>query len=77
MAIGGIVAWRQTRRENDPVAAASDTWRDTSLDDWREERDAAIELERQERLANPVVNERTATGKDETAEKKRHQRLGG
>ena len=77
MAIGGVVAWRQARRGNDPVAAPSRPWRDSSLDDWRQERDEVLDLERQERLANAVSQERTATGKDETSEKKRHQRMGG
>ena len=79
MAIGGVVAWRQARRGNEPVGAGSRNgpWRDSSLDDWRQERDEALDLERQERLANAVSQERTATGKDETSEKKRHQRMGG
>lgn len=54
-------------------------WRDTSLDDWRQERDARVEAERQARLANPPKAgdaPETATGGDDT-QTRRHQRIGG
>lgn len=44
MAIGGLLAWRKTmksaRDEEKPG------WRDTSLDDWRHQREAELEAER-------------------------------
>ena len=54
-------------------------WRDTSLDDWREQRDAEVEAERQARLKNPPKADdapETATGGDDT-QTRRHQRIGG
>ncbi len=77
MAIGGIVAWRQSKRGNDPVAVAADTWRDTSLDDWRRERDEQVELEREMRVANPGPSDTAASGKEESVEKKQQHRIGG
>lgn len=54
-------------------------WRDTSLDDWRRERDAKVEAERQARLASPPKQTsapETATGADDT-QTRHHQRIGG
>lgn len=48
LGVGGLAAWRATRHRQD----AEDTrpaWRDTSLDDWREERERRIEEERASR----------------------------
>jgi hypothetical protein len=77
MAIGGIVAWRQAKHGNDPVASAQEQWKDTSLDDWRKEREAQVERERQERLAGATgAQEHEGTARTES-EQQRHQRLGG
>ncbi len=48
MGIGGIAAWRATRKHQD-VEETRPAWRDTSLDDWREERERRIEEERSSR----------------------------
>jgi hypothetical protein len=80
MAIGGILAWRATRRQHvsEEREMTSPAWRDTSLDDWRRERDQQAELERQQREAG-VGREGLSEGQEREADtqKKTHTRLGG
>ncbi len=72
MAIGGIAAWRLTKkeakRESEPAQ-----WRDDSLDDWMKERDAKVEERRQARLDGKDL---TGAGSEEEVTV-RHQRIGG
>ncbi len=76
--VGGIAAWRVTRSEqarSDP-ATFQPAWRDESMDDWRKERDAAAEAERQQRTQG-VAGEFSTGRAEEQAVEKREQRLGG
>lgn len=75
MAIGGVMAWRISKRESAPNAETAN-WRDDSLDDWRKERDATIEEERVARLTETSSRTHEGSGGEET-EKKRIQRIGG
>lgn len=73
MVVGFIAAWKMPKREG--RRDQGQTWRDTSLDDWRKERDAALEAERQQRIdAGPALHDNTGA---EASEPVRHQRLGG
>ena len=47
LAISGIIAWRASKRED--ANEEKPAWRDNSLDDWRKERDAQLEAEREAR----------------------------
>lgn len=73
LAVGGIAAWRMSKRERS-LDETGPKWRDDSLDDWRKERDAAAEERRTMRADEP--EELTGRG-EEQAETKRHQRIGG
>ncbi|MBI2767474.1 MAG: hypothetical protein HYX53_16385 [Chloroflexi bacterium] len=75
MAVGAVMAWRISKRENVRDSKPSE-WKDDSLDDWRRQRDAAIEAERQARLANPGATHEGGE-RDAEGDVKRHQRLGG
>jgi len=80
MAIGGILAWRATRKQN--VAAeretASPAWRDTSLDDWRRERDAQAEEERLRRESGATRDGLSeGQAKEADTQKQTHSRMGG
>lgn len=72
MLISGIAAWRMAKKDN--TKPETPQWRDDSLDDWRRERDAQIELERAQRPRES----RLKTGQEEQTEtQKKHQRIGG
>ncbi|MCA9843281.1 MAG: hypothetical protein KC482_09330 [Dehalococcoidia bacterium] len=75
--VGGIAAWRISRKEGSFEAPEKPAWRDDSLDDWRRERDAQLEQERLQRLE--ATNERLRTGQEEEQDTQRttHTRLGG
>ncbi len=74
MAVGGFAAWRMNRHV-DEREAEKPQWRDTSLDDWRKQRDAETEVERTTRVQQgPALQ---AGGGEEQPETKRHQRIGG
>jgi len=73
MAVGAIAAWRMTRKEN-TTSIEQPAWRDTSLDDWRKERDAEADSVRAARLEGEPHEGAAAEEKSET---KRHQRIGG
>ena len=74
MAIGAVLAWRMTKREN-KADAEQPLWRDDSLDDWRKERDAEVETERLQRVQE--AKQHGGAAAEEQSEKKRHQRIGG
>ncbi|MEO6398881.1 MAG: hypothetical protein ABIP13_10480 [Tepidiformaceae bacterium] len=74
MVVGAVMAWRMTKREN-KAEAEQPGWRDDSLDDWRKERDAEIEVERLQRIQE--AKQHGAAASEEQSEKKRHQRIGG
>jgi hypothetical protein len=74
MGAGAVAAWMQTRK-GDARPAVKPEWRDTSLDDWRQERDAAAEAERLQRASDERAG--TATGDEARQERETHQRLGG
>ncbi|MCZ2108450.1 MAG: hypothetical protein LC118_02570 [Dehalococcoidia bacterium] len=73
MAIGGIAAWRASKREN-TVEPEKPGWRDTSLDDWRKEREQQAEQERSVRASQP---EQLSGQAEEQNVEKKHQRIGG
>ncbi len=73
MLIGGIAAWRVSRKENVTIVEPT-AWRDDSLDDWRKERDAEAERIRIEREQSATHEGGAAEEKAETV---RHQRIGG
>ncbi len=73
MAIGGIAAWRASKKE-DTVETDKPAWRDTSLDDCRKEREQQAEQERTVRASQP--EHLTGQAEEQNVEKK-HQRIGG
>jgi hypothetical protein len=77
MVFGVVAAWRMSKKDNDPESKPAE-WRDTSLDDWRRERDEQAIAERQTRSTKTKTgaHETTGSGGDE-GETKRHQRIGG
>jgi hypothetical protein len=74
MVFGAIAAWRlmkhEERREQESIP-----WRDTSLDDWRRERDARAEVERTARISDESALREGST--EEREDTRRHQRIGG
>ena len=71
MLVGGIAAWRALKAEDEREDQLG--WKDTSLDDWRRERDAEIEEAREQRLSESFESKQ-----EEIAEaEKRQQRIGG
>lgn len=74
MAVGAVMAWRMTKREN-KAESEQPLWRDDSLDDWRKERAAEIDAERLQRVQQSSQHGSAAA--EEQSEKKRHQRIGG
>ena len=77
MAIGGIAAWRLTKkeakRESEPAQ-----WRDDSLDEWMKERDAKVDATRQARLSGKDLSGKDLSGAGSEEEVTvRHQRIGG
>jgi hypothetical protein len=73
MGVGGIAAWRMTKKQ-DQVSTEKPAWRDDSLDQWRKDRDVEVEKERIARV-NSDLHEGAAA--EEKAETVRHQRIGG
>jgi hypothetical protein len=72
MIVSGVAAWRMSKKEN--TKPETPQWRDDSLDDWRKERDAQMEIERAQRPRESLLK----TGQEEQTETtKKHQRLGG
>ena len=80
LSIGGVAAWMVSRKSARFDAPETKTWRDDSLDDWRREREAQAEAEREQRTATPATPEtHLSTGQEEQQETQRttHTRLGG
>ena len=78
MAIGGVFAWLVTRKGDKEREDPQNQWRDTSLDDWRRERDALAEEERLRResgASRDGLSEGQA--KEADTQKKTHTRMGG
>jgi hypothetical protein len=74
LGIGGVAAWRASKRTEEQDRERAAAWRDDSLDDWRKERETMAEEERARRAAEA----QTHTGSTrEGDEKKQHQRIGG
>ena len=74
MFVGGIAAWRMSKKQVEEAEKPT-AWRDDSLDDWRNERDAEAEAARATR---PAELRETVTGSEEQQETtKKHQRIGG
>jgi hypothetical protein len=77
LAVGGLIAWRAIRAQQEREAQPA-TWRDDSLDDWRRERDRAIEAEREQRQQRPPGEVHPASESREGDQgRKTHTRLGG
>ena len=77
MAIGGIAAWRMSKKENSTSASTeTSTWRDDSLDDWRRQRAAAADEHRIAR-EQETRESHAGAGNEEQVETVRHQRIGG
>jgi len=75
MAVGGIAAWRMSKKENSTFVEKA-AWRDDSLDDWRKQRDAEADQERVTRASTEgTLHEGGAA--EEKSETQRHQRIGG
>lgn len=77
LAAGGIAAWLVSRKNASFDPPEKKQWKDDSLDDWRREREAALEAERQQRTAS--AGDHLSTGQEEQQEtqQKTHTRLGG
>ncbi|MGK2966513.1 MAG: hypothetical protein ACSLFM_13050 [Tepidiformaceae bacterium] len=76
MAFGAVAAWMMTKDREKRDAEAPAKWRDDSLDDWRQERDAAYLSEREQRAATPKAGLK-AGAEEEVEETQKHQRIGG
>lgn len=75
LGIGGVAAWRASKRTEEQDRERAAAWRDDSLDDWRKERERMAEEERARRA---TAETETHTGSTrEGDEKKQHQRIGG
>ena len=75
MVVGTIAAWKMPKREGRRRDSDAE-WRDTSLDDWRKERDAAADAEREARQSAAPSGVHPSSERN-VDEKKRHQRIGG
>lgn len=74
LGMGGVAAWRASKRSEERERERAAAWRDDSLDEWRRERERIAEEERARRAA--AAETRTG-GTEERDEKKQHQRIGG
>ena len=78
MAIGGILAWRVSKKGDQQREDPQNQWRDTSLDDWRRERDAQAEEERLRRESGPSRDGFSeGQAKEADTQKQTHSRMGG
>lgn len=73
MIAGAIAAWRLLKQEEERDKQPG--WKDTSLDDWRRERDAEVEVERAGRVSEAQELQDNAIA--ESKEAHRQQRIGG
>jgi hypothetical protein len=78
LSIGGVAAWLVSRKSAGFDAPEKKAWRDDSLDDWRREREARAEADRQQRTTDGAESH-LSTGQEEQQETQRttHTRLGG
>ncbi len=76
LGMGGVAAWRASRRSDAQEKERATAWRDDSLDDWRKERERMAEEERARR-ATEEESQTHAGSTREGDEKKQHQRIGG
>lgn len=76
LGMGGVAAWRASRRSDEQERERAAAWRDDSLDDWRKEREAMAEEERARRAAGEEAQTHAGSTR-EGDEKKQHQRIGG
>lgn len=74
LGMGGVAAWRASKRSDERERERAAAWRDDSLDEWRRERERIAEEERARRAA--AAETRTGST-EERDEKKQHQRIGG
>lgn len=74
MGVGGVAAWRMSKKQDSTSTIDKPQWRDTSLDDWRKERDAEAETVR---IARANADTHAGAAAEEKAETVRHQRIGG
>ena len=76
MFVGGIYAWKLSKRENTAKPEKA-LWRDDSLDEWRTTREAEINEVRATRaeLAEKGIFEGGSTG--DAGDTRRQQRIGG
>lgn len=74
LGIGGTVAFLATRRREEQDREHAAAWRDTSLDDWRRERER---IAAEERALRAATSETQSGSTQERDEKKQHQRIGG
>jgi hypothetical protein len=75
LGIGGVAAWRASRRSDEESRERAAAWRDDSLDDWRKERERMAEEERARRATEESQTHAGSTREGD--EKKQHQRIGG
>lgn len=75
LGMGGVAAWRASKRTEERERERAAAWRDDSLDEWRRERERIAEEERARRAAE--VTETRAGSTEERDQKKQHQRIGG
>ncbi len=75
----GAIAAIHFNRQRERQQEAARTWRDTSLDDWRQERETVLAAERDQRQAELALrrDELSAGGAEEQEQPVRQQRLGG
>lgn len=76
LGIGGVVAWRATRTQQTREVQPK-TWRDDSLDEWRNERDARADAERQGRATEAADGPHGEARAESERVEQRHTRLGG
>jgi len=76
LGMGGVAAWRASRRSDEQERERAAAWRDDSLDDWRKERERMAEEERAHRASGEEAQTHAGSTR-EGDEKKQHQRIGG
>lgn len=72
--VGGIAAWKLAKGDGPDTEKA--TWKDTSLDEWRKERDSLAETKRAKRATAPDAEGDEGATEEQEATRK-HQRIGG
>jgi flagellar motility protein MotE (MotC chaperone) len=75
LGMGGVAAWRASKRSEERERERAAAWRDDSLDEWRRERERIAEEERARRATEESQTHAGSTREGD--EKKQHQRIGG